>query len=129
MDAHGLSEIRINSKGVHNIVGGIYMKERFAKLKESVKNFFKKFKFGKKKKAMAMLNEHMEEFEFFIKYYPVFVKLVKSVSEKELANLNRATPCKYRVNGETPFRLLCALKLNGEAEKKICECETCAFRE
>lgn len=106
------------------------MNERFAKLKDSVKNFLKKFRFGKKKKkAMAMLDEHMEEFEFFIKYYPVFVKLVKSVSEKELANLNRTAPCKYRTNGENLFRLVCALKLNGEAEKKICECESCTFRE
>lgn len=104
------------------------MKECFAKLKESVKNFFKRFK-RDRKNAKAFVNEHMEEFEFFVKYYPVFVRLVKSVSERELETLNTQAPCKYRSNGSTPFRLLCALKLNGESDKRISDCESCSFRE
>lgn len=104
------------------------MKESFAKLKDSVKNFFKRFK-RNKKNAKAFVNEHMEEFEFFVKYYPVFMRLVKSVSDKELESLDVRTPCKYRSRSDIPFRLKCALKLDGESEKKIVDCEKCAFKE
>lgn len=103
------------------------MKERFAKLKECIKNFFKGM--FQKDKSKALIRDHAEEFEFFVKYYPVFVKLVKSVSDREIECLNSRNPCKYRVNGEKPFRLNCALKINGESEKRISDCETCSYRE
>lgn len=75
------------------------------------------------------VEQHSEEFDFFVRYYPVFVRLVESVSEREIDVLNTERPCKFRSKGNDPFRLKCALCIEGESEKRIVQCEECKFRE
>ena len=99
----------------------------FANIKNKIKLPKKKDKAEKpdKKANAKFYEEHIEEFKFFIKYYPVYQDIAIKVGEKEIAKLGAEKPCMFREKCDTPFRCKCAIKVNGTECKTIKECKEC----
>lgn len=100
----------------------------FANVKNKLKSLFKRDKASKPdRKADAQFYEdHIEEFKFFVKYYPVFQNIAICVGEKEIAKLGTDKPCMFRKKSDIPFRCECDICANnGEKVKTIKECKEC----
>ena len=101
----------------------------FANVKTKLKGLFKKEKKSKKentKKAdMQFYMEHIEEFKFFVKYYPVYKCIAVSVGEKEIAKLDADKPCEFRQKSDIPFRCKCEIAVGGSEIKTIKDCREC----
>lgn len=101
----------------------------FANVKTKFKSLFKKKNKATKpdKKAdQQFYMEHIEEFKFFVKYYPVYQNVAICVGEKEIAKLNAEKPCIFRRKSDVPFRCECEICANnGETVKTIKECKGC----
>lgn len=99
----------------------------FANIKNKIKLPKKKDKADKpdKKANAKFYEEHIEEFKFFVKYYPVFQNIAVGVGKREIEKLNTEKPCVFREQCETPFRCKCAIKVNGTDCKTIKECKEC----
>jgi hypothetical protein len=100
----------------------------FANIKNKVKLPKKKDKADKpdKKANAKFYEEHIEEFKFFVKYYPVFQNIAIAVGKEEIAKLNKAKPCAFRQESDIPFRCECEICANnGEKVKTLKECKEC----
>ena len=98
----------------------------FENIKSKIKSLFKKK--GKKPSKKADLDfvaEHIEEFRFFVKYYPVFQNIAIKVGEQEIAKLDAEKPCAFRFKSDIPFRCVCEIKVDGTDIKTIKECKEC----
>lgn len=101
----------------------------FENIKNKIKSLFKKK--GKsakpdKKADTRFYEEHIEEFKFFVKYYPVFQNIAIAVGKEEIAKLNKAKPCTFRKESDIPFRCECEICANnGEKVKTLKECKEC----
>ena len=99
----------------------------FANVKDKLKGLFKKKekKQNTKKADMQFYAEHIEEFKFFVKYYPVYQDIAIKVGEQKIAELDREKPCQFREKCDTPFRCKCIIKVDGTECKTIRECKEC----
>lgn len=99
----------------------------FANVKNKLKGLFKKKekKENTKKADMQFYAEHIEEFKFFVKYYPVYQCIATSVGEKEIAKLNAEKPCEFREKCDVPFRCKCKIAVGGADIKTIKDCKEC----
>ena len=100
----------------------------FANVKNKIKLPKKKDKAVAKtdKKADAKFyEEHIEEFRFFVKYFPVYQDIAIKVGEQEIARLDKEKPCQFREKCDTPFRCKCAIKVDGTECKTIKDCKEC----
>ena len=99
-------------------------------------NIRDKMRFGKKdkkpsaramkKKNREFYDEHVEEFRFFVKYYPVFKSVAIAVGNEEIEKLNQAKPCVFRQESDIPFRCRCEICANDGTEvKTIKMCKDC----
>lgn len=90
-------------------------------------NVVKKVRSPKKDKKtdMKFYEEHIEEFKFFVKYYPVFQSIATAVGDKELAKLDAEKPCQFRQRTDIPFRCKCDIKVDGSDIKTIKDCKNC----
>lgn len=98
----------------------------FANVKEKLKPKKGKAVKTDKKADIQFVCDHIEEFKFFVKYYPVFQNLAVCVGEKEIVKLNDEKPCVFRKKSDIPFRCTCEICANnGEPVKTIKECKNC----
>lgn len=99
----------------------------FANIRNKIKMPKKKAKAKKadKNADLQFYKEHIEEFKFFVKYYPVYQNIAIAVGEKELAKLDAEKPCQFRQKTDTPFRCKCDIAVGGSEIKTIKECKDC----
>ena len=101
----------------------------FASIKKKLKKTDspkEKVKKSDKKANAQFYEDHIEEFRFFVKYYPVYQNIAVAVGEKEIAKLNADKPCVFRKKSDIPFRCECEICANnGEAVKTLKECKEC----
>lgn len=94
-----------------------------------------KLKFGRKKGTSSraerkadrqFYEEHIEEFKFIVKYYPVFQNIAVAVGKEKIAQLDKEKPCVFRKECDTPFRCRCEINANDGTEiKTIKMCREC----
>lgn len=78
------------------------------------------------KENKQFYSEHIEEFRFFVKYYPVFQSIAVAVGKEEIAKLNAEKPCVFRQESDIPFRCKCEINANdGTNIKTIKMCKEC----
>ena len=100
----------------------------FADIKTKLKSFFGKKDIKQKSTKKEDLNfvaEHIEEFKFFVKYFPVYKDIAIKVGNQEIARLDAEKPCEFREKCDTPFRCKCIIKVDGTECKTIKECKEC----
>lgn len=101
----------------------------FANVKAKIKNRSEKgdkVAKPKKKDDIQFVCDHIEEFRFFVKYYPVYQNIAIAVGEKEIAKLNAEKPCVFRKKSDIPFRCECEICANnGESVKTLKDCKEC----
>ena len=101
----------------------------FENIINKIKSLFKKKdKTAKpdKKADTKFYEEHIEEFKFFVKYYPVYQSIAFKVGEQEIAKLNAEKPCVFRQKSDVPFRCECEICANnGQSCKTLKECKEC----
>lgn len=95
----------------------------------NVKNKMKRKRGTPKSEAKAdrqFYEEHIEEFRFFVKYYPVFQSIAIAVGKEKIAQLDKEKPCIFRQECDIPFRCKCEINANdGTDIKTIKMCKEC----
>lgn len=92
----------------------------------NVKTKLKGLKKSSKKADRLFYEEHIEEFRFFVKYYPVFQSIAIEVGKAEIAKLDKAKPCVFRKESDIPFRCKCEICANDGTEiKTLKQCKEC----